>query len=47
MVALKGRVFDLFSRGLAAGDEAMWNAVLADDTPASFVRAVDLGVRQG
>lgn len=47
MVALKGRMFDLFSRGLAAGDEAMWNAVLADDTPASFVRAVDLGVRQG
>jgi len=46
MVALKGRMFDLFSRGLPGGGEALWSSVLADDTPASFLRAVDLGVRQ-
>lgn len=46
-VALKGRMFDLFARGLAGGGEAVWKAILADDTPASFLQAVELGVRQG
>jgi len=44
LVALKGKMFRLFALGLARSDGALLEDVLRDDTPASFVRAMRLGL---
>jgi len=42
---LKGKMFELFAYGLC-GKPDMWNEVLADPTPAAFLRLVEVGRRQ-
>jgi len=44
LVALKGKMFRLFALGLARSDGALLEDVLRNDTPASFVRAMRLGL---
>ncbi len=44
LVALKGKMFRLFALGLARSDGALLEDVLRDDTPASFVRTMRLGL---
>jgi len=43
-VALKGKMLRLFALGLARSDGALLEDVLRDDTPASFARAMRLGL---
>jgi len=43
LVALKGRMFDLFAAGLLA-DSAIWDDVASDDSPRSFVKAMAKGL---
>jgi hypothetical protein len=42
-VALKGRMFELFAKGLVMRGEDLWRKVCTDDTPESFRAAVDFG----
>jgi len=44
LVALKGKMFRLFALGLARSDGALLEGVLRDDTPASFIQAMRLGL---
>jgi hypothetical protein len=43
-IALKGRVFALFARGLVAQGKTLWQAVLKDNTPSAFLRAVNVAL---
>ncbi len=45
LVALKGKMFELFASGLCARPEA-WSEVLTDPTAATFLRLVEAGRRQ-
>jgi len=45
-IALKGRMFDLFARGLAAQRGRLWPALLDDSTPVAFLRAVNIGLAE-
>lgn len=40
LIALKGRMFDLFARGLVREGQPLWDSVRRDDSPASFLRAL-------
>lgn len=42
LVALKGKMFELFAHGLCANPE-MWTRVLDDETPASVLSLVEVG----
>ncbi len=42
-IAVKGRMFELFARGFAHEGEALWDRLIADDSPATFMRAVHIG----
>jgi hypothetical protein len=43
-IALKGKMFELFAAGLVA-DPQMWQGIMSDDSPKSFVRAMAEGRR--
>lgn len=43
-IILKGRMFELFARGLVRGGEDLLAAVHRDDSPASFERAIAVGM---
>ena len=43
VIAAKGRMFELFARGFAHEGEALWDRLIADDLPATFMRAVHIG----
>ena len=45
LVALKGKMFELFAYGLCGRPEA-WSEVLTDPTAATFLRLVEAGRRQ-
>jgi len=45
LVALKGKMFELFAYGLCANPE-LWNLFLADKTPATVLNAVEVGLKR-
>jgi hypothetical protein len=46
-VALKGRLFEYFARGLVAQGISLWQEVLKDPSPKAFRVALELGARLG
>lgn len=45
LVALKGRLFELFALGLSRQGDALWNRVCADETAESFLGALAVGAQ--
>jgi hypothetical protein len=43
-VALKGRMFELWAKGLARKGPKLWQQVCDDSTPVSFMAAVEIGL---
>jgi hypothetical protein len=42
-IALKGRLFELYARSLAREGDVLWRATIVDDTPATFMDAMERG----
>lgn len=43
VIAVKGRMFELVAQGLMREGPALWERLIQDDSPATFMHAVEAG----